>query len=256
MTYSIRRWAAIAGIILFLLTLVFWVIPWSSPDTQRAAASYLIFLAVLSGFGLTVYQLRATEIAISKSIRKPGLWLEVLPPTGKPDVNLGSYATEPARKLILYPLDEAPSMVGTRCALRIQNLGDQAASRIWLRLVFKRKGMLEHLATGRLDVRYEGGKQFYGSQVKSFDYEMRTSPDQTKWRAGLTFRFAEDCVIHADPYDRSVLAELDLTLDEVGFEPDFVIHYRIQSYEGNRLLESLEGDQEYPITFTLEGASQ
>jgi hypothetical protein len=75
----------------------------------------------------------------------------------------------------------------------------------------------------------------------------------------LTLKFPEDLVIHPDPYDRPIVAEIDLSMEATNVESELEIQYRIQAYEGNVYLERGkekvigEADgQIYPISFIRE----
>lgn len=259
------RWiVAVVGVVFLVAgVLAYWVVPWASVDLQDTTRSFIGFLVTLFGFIVTIYRLRATEISILKSIQKPALQLEILPSSGRPEEHPGRYAgkkIEENTRLLLYPVEG--STVGTRIALRIQNVGDKAASRVWLTFVFKRKGMPKAKEIGKLDIYYHEGQQNYRSQVKYWDYDLRPDFELSERQSGLTFKFSEDFVIHADKTDRAVLAEVDLRMNRADFEAEFEVHYRIQSYEGNSLLEALkdkktgeQNNQRYPITFEIAGTS-
>lgn len=255
------RWIIIVtgiGIIFLIIgTLSYWIIPWPNTDFENKIISYIGFLLTLVGFTITVYQLRATEIAILESNQKPALQLEILVPPGKPSRSSTVYTGNPTNQVILYPLKEN-SVIGTRIALRIQNVGNKAASHIWLTFLFKRKNMPKNQEIGKLDINYDKTSQGYTNQITYYDYDQRPDYESYNRIAGLTFKFIEDFVIHADPKDRSVLAEIDIKMEKTGFEPDYDIHYRIQSYEGNEIQEALKDkktgqfvNQKYPITFKI-----
>jgi hypothetical protein len=257
------RWIIIVtGIgILFLLigTLSYWIIPWPNTDFGNKMISYIGFLLTLVGFTITVYQLRATEIAILESNQKPALQLEVLAPPGRPSESPTLYTGDPTNQVLLYPLEE-DLIIGTRIALRIQNIGNKTASHIWLTFLFKRKDMPKKQEIGKLDIYYDLESQGYTSQVTYYDYDQRPDYESYSRQAGLTFKFTENFVIHSDPKDRSVLAEIDIKMKKNDFEPNYEIHYRIQSYEGNGFQEALKDkktgqyvNQKYPITFKIAG---
>jgi hypothetical protein len=245
--------ALTAFLFLVLITIVFWFIPWPNADILSKIANYMTFVLTILGFSMTIYQLRETEIAIRESQEKPRLQLEILESKDAP----GSYGSEKTHDITLKKIIDQKGKVGATLGLRITNSGTKAASKLWFTFLFKRKEKDELEAVGKLDI-YIPEKLSFPSQIEYFDYYVRPDFDLTKRRyAGITFKFSDHLVIHTDHYDRPVVAEINLILNEKDIEPDFEIHYRIQSYEGNEILvemkkKKIEKDQIYPIKFFLE----
>jgi hypothetical protein len=256
MTRNQRIALAILAVLLMAGIMVHWLfpwrwlpssitrIPWSSADLQDYTISFLSLLATLIGFAVAVYQLGETERAIHESNQKPALQLEVLPPTE----TLGIYPDQVTHKLDLHKNDK--STLETHCALKIRSSGTKAASRIYLTFTFKRREILTNEPESKLRV----------DLVESQDLPKTAYRDAGTpfggQQAGWDLKFTEDFVIHPDDRDRPVVAILSLTMKDEDFEPDYAIHYRIHSYEGNDILEASRDkktgrlqDQIYPITF-------
>lgn len=243
----------IAFIVLIALlavgTFLHWFISWPSTDSRDTAFSYWALVATLVGFAATVYQLGETERSIQEGNQKPALQIEVLPPKTQPE-KAGRYGRERTHQLALYPSNHDGSIIETHCALRITNTGDKAASRIYLTYDFRPKRVPG-------DDKREGGlKVEYDKEHKPLHVIYSDDYVPVETSIGQTLKFSGDSVIHPDPFDRPVVAELNLSMRAIDFEPDYEIHYRIQSYEGNRLLESSKNketdkrlNQVYPISF-------
>ena len=214
----------------------------------------MTFLLAILGFSATIYQLRETEIAVRESQQKPILELGVLAANDVP----GNYKNVHAHEITLRNLANSRGKIGATLGLRITNSGTKAASKLWFTFVFKRKTIDDRNKIGKLDVRFFPEKQNAKTQVEYFDYDMRPDFDLERQRyVGITFKFSDYLVIHTDKYDRPLIAEVEIEMDKKDFEAEFEIHYRIQSYEGNEILENLvrkgvEENQIYPIKFLME----
>lgn len=249
----LRRTLGITAFLLLIVTIGFWFIPWSSDDAFDKALNYSAFFLAIIGLSATIYQLRETEIAIRESQEKPRLELEVL----EAGATAGSYGSEKTYQITLKKI--AKGKLGATLGLRITNSGTKAASRLWFTFLFKRKGFDDGPGSiGKIDVLFDPKKQSFTTHVKYFDYDVR--PDfqkQERKYAGITFRFSDDLAIYTDHYDRPVVAEVEISMNEKSFESEFEIHYRIQSYEGNEILDLMRKNKEganqvYPILFQIQ----
>jgi hypothetical protein len=222
----------IAFIVLIALlavgTFLHWFISWPSTDSRDTAFSYLALVATLVGFAATVYQLRETERSIQESNQKPAIQIQVLPPSE----DVGGYSSEETHQLAFYRSNRDDSTLEARCAFRVTNTGDRAASQIYLTFVFRPMGWsADDPRGGGLTVEYDTNRQSPYAVDSYGDTRESTL-------IGYTIRFP-NLVTHADPYDRPIVAYLRLTMKATDLKPDYTIYYRIQSYEGNKLLESL-----------------
>jgi hypothetical protein len=249
------QWMAFGALLLLLVvgTAIHWFIPWSGPSIQANAISYLVFVATLVGFAATIYQLQETERSIQESAEKPALELEVLPAEGEP----GMYSSTATHELELRPLDDDGSRIGARFALGISNHGRKTASRVFLTFVFQSSERSSDSATEKLTVlpakmvKSVGGSHDFPLAIYA-DADVRAG----QW-LGWTLRFPADFVVYPDSVDRPIVAQLNLVLAKKDFRPNWEIHYRIHSLEGNsRLHESTDSrtdsmsDQIYQIVLS------
>ena len=236
------------GILIFLLLLAggtsaHWLI-FPSADLKNTTISYVNFLATIVGFFITIYQLRETERAIEESLEKPQLEIELLSAN-----QVGTYSSEASNIVNLYPVVNQTGFLGTHLGLRIVNKGNKAASRIYLTFVFLPKGAKSNDSTSKVNVLFDQSKAGE-TQIVYADSDVRNG-----YQIGWTFKFSENLVIYADLYDRPIVAALDLLVRDVDFKEEYEVNYRIQSYEGNKSLETLnkkrgaEKNQIYSVKF-------
>ena len=216
-------------------TYVFLLVPSSVADTQSRVAGYIAFIATLVGFIFTIIQL---EREIQQSREKPTLNLEILPYTGP-----NSYASEKCDKLAFYPLSQNRSRLGAKCALRITNTGDRAASRIYLTFDFRRQQRVKNEPTSKVNVIYEEESVFSKDLLVYADAYQRYG-----YMPGWTFKYSDNLAIHTDHFDRPIVAEITLMIDNNDFESEYEIHYRLQSYEGNNNPDKKRKDSTSPLS--------
>jgi hypothetical protein len=221
------------GILVFLLllaggTVAHWA-TFQNSSLQTTLISYLMFLATIVGFSITVYQLRETERSIEESLEKPQLEIELVSAS-----KVGLYSSEADNNVYFYPIVDKPNYLGAHVGLRIINKGNKAASKIYLTFVFLLKGAKEDDTSSKLNVIFDQAN-LGDSQIIYSDSDVRNG-----YQIGWTFKFSDNLFIHADLYDRPFVAGLDLIMQENELQNEYEIHYRIQSYEGNKSLELLK----------------
>jgi hypothetical protein len=238
---------AMLVVILAAGTIAHWFIPQANNYWQGTAISYISLLATLLGFGAVVYQLRETERAIQEGTEQPALRLEVLEFVAAPN----QYAGQGTNRLALYPARDNPSIIGVHCAFRIVNEGSKPASHLYLTFDFRRQesNRTVNESSSRVNVYYNKKEQNYVRAAYA------DCSEENGYQVGWTMQFPPQIIAYPD-LDRPVIAEVDLTMLTAEYESNYEIHYRIQSYEGNKYLtKAKQGkrlevqDQIYEITF-------